>query len=356
MLARSALVKLAHAPASLQAAATMKGSLIVLLLCALGVALLQGAAAECCGGMSAGTGVCFPANATTCSYGGDVGVTSMTTYQPDGVCQDCDAITTVYIQFFDTYTAQAGPNCKCVAPGAAGDPLVTGFNGRLFDFSGAPGKYFSMISEQAHQLNVKMVDAGFRDAAHPNGGVYMGELGFLYRDHSVVAQVDEAGDMTVTVDGKLLAKERFYQAWLDGEATVEVEPHFPELGHVVVISTPMIIVQVRAVPAETVHGVYLRGHIDFKTTLLAAPARMHGVLGQTLYQKERYPVGDMQFHGEGSPEDYEVSHVLGEDFVYTQYAAVRGERYGRVALASSAYERLEEPLTAGTSAATLALP
>ena len=33
-----------------------------------------------------------------------------------------------------------------------GDPMITGFDGRAFEFMGEPGKFYSLLSEQRHQV------------------------------------------------------------------------------------------------------------------------------------------------------------------------------------------------------------
>ena len=33
-----------------------------------------------------------------------------------------------------------------------GDPMITGFDGRSFEFMGEPGSFYSLISEQRHQV------------------------------------------------------------------------------------------------------------------------------------------------------------------------------------------------------------
>ncbi|KAK9802956.1 hypothetical protein WJX72_008880 [[Myrmecia] bisecta] len=220
-----------------------------------------------------------------------------------------------------------------VKPGAAGDPLVTGFDGHVFEFSGARVSGDLLI-------HVRQNNAGFKDEAHPNGGVFMGELGFQYKDHSVFAVVDEAGNMTVTIDGdRQLSMERFHLQWTDEEATIEIEPHSPQLGHILVISTPMIIVRVHAVQPTAVNGIHMHGHIDFVTTLLT------------------YPLADTQFHGEGQPEDYRVTHILADNFTFNQFlGALDGDAgHGRMMLDVAPYLQLDTPVNAGTWSSAHAL-
>ena len=44
---------------------------------------------------------------------------------------------------------------------------------------------------------------------------------------------------------------RAYVEWDDGDATIEVEQHFPELGHIAVVSTPLAVLRIQAVQPLT---------------------------------------------------------------------------------------------------------
>ena len=37
-------------------------------------------------------------------------------------------------------------------PGGKGDPILTGFDLRPFEFMGRPGAYYNLVSEQHHQV------------------------------------------------------------------------------------------------------------------------------------------------------------------------------------------------------------
>ena len=38
-----------------------------------------------------------------------------------------------------------------------GDPMITGFDGRSFEFMGEPGSFYSLISEQRHQVRARHI-------------------------------------------------------------------------------------------------------------------------------------------------------------------------------------------------------
>ena len=47
---------------------------------------------------------------------------------------------------------------------------------------------------------------------------------------------------------------------------------------------------------------------------------MHGVLGQTVNSiKGFWPDDDLEFHGEGHPEDYRLGHLLSTDFKFNMF-------------------------------------
>ncbi|KAK9808872.1 hypothetical protein WJX72_005517 [[Myrmecia] bisecta] len=261
-------------------------------------------------------------------------------------------------------------NCKtcnnngaCVPNPDAGcgeaDPLITGFDGHVFDFPGVHNATFNMLSERDHQLNVLMVPAGIKDDAHPDGGSYFGAIGFRYRSHRLLVEISAEGDMTVTLDDKQIPKQRMYmELEPNEEAIFEQEPHFPEVGHVVVFRTEVLAVSILAIQPTTVDLVHYRGHLDFVTTLLQRPRQMHGVLGQTLHNIARYPLNDMQFHGEGEASDYRVPNLLSSDFPYNLFSPTMplqwpGQRMALEVL--EAYEKLPAPKSAGGSKA-LKLP
>ncbi|KAK9814775.1 hypothetical protein WJX72_011270 [[Myrmecia] bisecta] len=237
--------------------------------------------------------------------------------------------------------------CQARRGAGCGKPLLTGYDGRTFDFEGQAGHTYNLLTEQKHQLNVRMSAANLHDEAHAaTGGTVMTELSFQYRDHVVMAEVDVDGNMTVSVDGRTIPS-KYWQELYDGEVSIESEPFFPQAGHVAVVSSPMVILRVQAVrPFNDSFGQLNRGHIGFSTTLLEKPHAMHGILGQTLFSKAKHPLGDTQFHGEGTDADYQVSSLSAADSKFNLFGvALQLPSHGRVALET---EPISAPITLGS--------
>ncbi|KAK9828462.1 hypothetical protein WJX72_000138 [[Myrmecia] bisecta] len=241
---------------------------------------------------------------------------------------------------------QSNRCCTRTRGSGCGDPLMTGYDGRTFQFEGQAGHIYNLFTEQNHQLNVKMVEADLHDEAHAEtGGTFMDTLSFQYKDTIVVAEVDAEGNMTVTMNGKVIP-DKYYKELYDNEALVESEANFPGVGHLIVVTTPMIVVHIQSVKPYTDEFNQLnRGHIDFATTLLEKPREMHGVIGQTMFNKAKHPLLDMQFHGEGVDADYEVSTISGTDFKFNLFGKVLElPGHGRMALEN---EKLATPIIMG---------
>jgi hypothetical protein len=58
------------------------------------------------------------------------------------------------------------PTDACDTVLLQGDPIMTGFDGRSFEFMGEVGSYYSLISEHEHQISMRLME-GVMWGAHP---------------------------------------------------------------------------------------------------------------------------------------------------------------------------------------------
>ena len=59
--------------------------------------------------------------------------------------------------------------------------------GRAFEFMGEVGRFYNLISEQSHQLTMKLTLGQMWD----HNGTYMSGLGFMYQKHKILAELGE---------------------------------------------------------------------------------------------------------------------------------------------------------------------
>lgn len=111
---------------------------------------------------------------------------------------------------------------KCISgacPGIVGDPHVRGFSGEVFDITGKSQSVFNVISDADVQVNGRL------GSVHLNNlvlGNYIKEMGFLIRNHTILALA--GGDSIpetamLIVDGQKVSAP--YKATIDDVITIE---------------------------------------------------------------------------------------------------------------------------------------
>ena len=154
-----------------------------------------------------------------------------------------------------------------------GDPRLTGFDGRTFDFAGTPGDVFNVITEAKHQLNVAMVDAelhhkgaaprhlagaddsSLNDSALECAGTFMTAAGLIYDNHLIEARVGPEGGLTVSADGARVQGSEHLQ-WDAASLTLNNN------ATILSLETPMFVWNITAVPPSVVRGEAWKSHID----------------------------------------------------------------------------------------------
>ncbi|CAK0784477.1 hypothetical protein CVIRNUC_007681 [Coccomyxa viridis] len=196
--------------------------------------------------------------------------------------------------------------------GGTGDPVLTSFDGRSFEFMGDVGKFYSLISERSHQLSMRLKLGQMFD----HNGTYMDGIGFMYQQHKVLVEIDAAGNLEVVLDGKRLqmstgeTEQEHILALEQGELMINWEHHRAGLGQAVEITSDMLSVVAYLTPAGTLDegGVVQPAYINFDADLLSPPAgAMKGVIGEG-YERLMNPKSvpeedDYKFHG--VEKDYE---------------------------------------------------
>ncbi|CAK0783230.1 hypothetical protein CVIRNUC_006429 [Coccomyxa viridis] len=210
-----------------------------------------------------------------------------------------------------------------------GDPIMTGFGGRAFEFLGQPGKIYSLLSEKHHQVSTKLKVGVMWD----HNGTYMEGFGFQYRDQQILVELNRMDELEVTMNGERLAMTK-------GETELEMIPyveggellmlwqlHREGLGKAVEITTDLMQVLIWLTPAGTVDdgGKEQPAYLNFDVSLLGPPSgnHMEGVVGETYNRmlvgeaandpnSEFYLPDDYVFRGKGAEFDYLIASYFSE--------------------------------------------
>ncbi|KAK9908491.1 hypothetical protein WJX75_008624 [Coccomyxa subellipsoidea] len=197
---------------------------------------------------------------------------------------------------------------------SAGDPVMSDFEGKTFEFMGEVGKFYDVISEKDHQMTMRLKLGQMWD----HNGTYMDGIGFRYQDHKVVVELGTDDNMHVYLDGKQLrmaADENEQEHILgleSGEMMLLWQLHCPGMGQAVEITTDLLSIVVYMTPAGTRDegGAIQPAYINFDAALLEAPAHeLKGIIGEGYSRlaspvKPSAPKNDFKFHGDEA--DYMV--------------------------------------------------
>ncbi|BDA44602.1 hypothetical protein COCOBI_06-0780 [Coccomyxa sp. Obi] len=213
------------------------------------------------------------------------------------------------------YAAAAIDASASIATGSSvGDPILTDFEGRTFEFLGEVGKYYDIISEEQHQVTMKLKLGQMWD----HNGTYMEGIGFRYQDHTVIVELGEDDNMQVILDDELLRmengeNEHEYILPLElGEMMLLWQRHCPALGQVVEINTDLLSIVVFRTPAGTRDegGVLQPAYLNFDAALLKPPVNeLKGLVGEgygRLISRQKAPALENDFKFHGNEADYVV--------------------------------------------------
>ena len=209
-----------------------------------------------------------------------------------------------------------------------GDPHYVGFNGERYDFHGAPGRWFIILSDTDIQITARIV-------AVPNDpiGTFHGQICLMVGrgNRIIITRALDRYGLVATLDGKRIKAEGLPLNTPGYHGDVYLD------GQGVCINTGKYIVRVdRTSYAEQYpdadwswHPFYGVPHLDLAVEKgpLWVQGRIHsphGVLGQTANEgaQERLPISDgMQGEGviEGTWTDYEVPGPWTTNFKYNRY-------------------------------------
>ncbi|KAK9829972.1 hypothetical protein WJX72_008969 [[Myrmecia] bisecta] len=180
-----------------------------------------------------------------------------------------------------------------IAPAPAvgtGDPVFRNWNGEAYEFVGEDNATFNLLSTPDHNLNVHLVSANI--STKENGGTLMDAFGLVLKNNTVEVSANEAGNVTVVLDGNLVITQQELQEATNhkmeldfGEdAMLVVELYQEYHGHTVHIFTPIIhLVIYPTLPGvDTYYEEYLRAHFNFDLNLQdPSVSAIHGIIGQT---------------------------------------------------------------------------
>jgi hypothetical protein len=233
------------------------------------------------------------------------------------------------------------PVCVCVLPQSGGgvtDPILTGFDGRSFEFLGEPDRFYNLYSDQQHQVNMKLFP-GFVDN---HNGTYIRGIGFQFHHHKVQVVLLDNGDITVNTEDttQIVDKDaeqtyRMIDQIKGSPLILASEPFRMHLGRTVDIKTGTLEINIWATAPGSLDkfNVTQPAYLNFNMTMLAAPAgdNAQGIIGETLGAVARNSlnidlfaesngktvdlgVDDFKFHGQGPEDEYMVSGYFATDF------------------------------------------
>ncbi|BDA44598.1 hypothetical protein COCOBI_06-0740 [Coccomyxa sp. Obi] len=156
---------------------------------------------------------------------------------------------------------------------ANGDPIMTSFDGRSFEFFGQVGAYYNVISEKQHQMSMKLKLGQMWD----HNGTYMEGVGFRYQDHKIIIELGADDNMHVYLDGKRLQmavgenEQEHIMGLESGELMLLWQLNRPDTGAAVEITTG----------TRDEGGVIQPAYLNFDAALLGPPAHgLKGIIGE----------------------------------------------------------------------------
>ncbi|BDA48425.1 hypothetical protein COCOBI_12-1040 [Coccomyxa sp. Obi] len=210
--------------------------------------------------------------------------------------------------------------------GGKGDPIMTSFDGRSFEFFGQVGAYYNVISEKQHQMSMKLKLGQMWD----HNGTYMEGVGFRYQDHKIIIELGADDNMHVYLDGKQLQmvagenEQEHIMGLESGELMLLWELNRPDAGQAVEITTDMLNVVVFLTPAGTLDegGFIQPAYLNFDAALLGPPAHgLKGIIGEG-YQKladGRAAAEDDDFKFHGEEEEFRMDGYFATSHVHNAF-------------------------------------
>jgi hypothetical protein len=200
--------------------------------------------------------------------------------------------------------------------GGKGDPIMTGLDGRAFEFFGLPGHTYNVISEKNHQVAMTLKAGQMWD----HEGTYMSAVGFTYGTHTV--KVENVGDdMTVELDNEPLVlrgaqtEQEVILGLAEGELSLTQFAHKADFGKAVEITTDVLQLTIWLTPAGTRDegGKVQPAYLNFDVALIATPAHntLEGIIGETYAAATSNAIAaenDFKFHGVEA--DYEMASLF----------------------------------------------
>lgn len=176
---------------------------------------------------------------------------------------------------------------------ASGDPHFVGFLGQLFDYHGAAGAVFNVISTPETQVNALLRPDTFQ------GLTYMSTVGITTAEGARVR-------VTAMPDIEELAVEINDVAVHHAEDVMGIKVTSSEDGALVIVKAPEMELELSLHKGQFIDISAVRMDVE--------PAAMHGVLGNTINLDP-----DMDEGFVGSDEDYFVSSLWSKDFKHNLF-------------------------------------
>lgn len=224
------------------------------------------------------------------------------------------------------------------------DPHVKGYDGRTFDFQGADGAYYALISDQNVAVNMRTTWNGYDQS-------FIDQLGVALPDGHTVSVTampsedaeDGSSSMAMSIDGVEVVPGPESASSMVGSAELSWNVDDNGVPTSAVISVPDVLT------LRVTHNPLAKEgkrHLDVQTEYFKpACADPHGVLGQTLQGKDEFSLGDgatrrstLQSAGNlpdnglgGLNEDaFKVSSLFESDFQHSVFGKPCGAPSGHV--------------------------
>jgi hypothetical protein len=209
----------------------------------------------------------------------------------------------------------------------AGDPIMTGFDGQTFEFTGEVGGYYNLISEREHQVSMKLKLGEMWD----HNGTYMEGVGYKYREHLVVVELGWDDELEVYLDGKRLhmangeTEQEHILALESGELMLLWQLHRPDMGNAVEITSDLLSITVYLTPAGTRDegGKLQPAYLNFDAQLLGPPAPgMKGIIGEgyeRLVENAGQPATVTTAAFTGREEEYRMADYEDTKHIYNSF-------------------------------------
>ena len=148
----------------------------------------------------------------------------------------------------------------CATAGTAGDPLFTGFDGRVFDFTGSAGNVYNILTEKSHQLNAAFVDAEI--PSHQGSGTFIEGVSMMFKHHRLQTCVDASGHLDLMVDQVDIAPGEV-ASWDGTGLTATLLPDSSSAT----FATPLLVWTVHGRAPSVVADELWKAHIDLQVSL-----------------------------------------------------------------------------------------